>query len=77
MTREDVAKTIKLTKGQVKVLNSTAQENMEYAQAMLHGINMVLDTYYSWLNRRVVLEYFDEKLERTAFMDVWANAREV
>ena len=39
-------------------LNDMAIETFEKAQAMLDGINMVLNTEYGWLNRRVV--FFDD-----------------
>ncbi len=45
---------MKLTKEQVKELNSIASKDFEKARAMLDGINMVLGTEYGWLAKRVV-----------------------
>ncbi len=45
---------MKLTKEQVKELNSIASEDLKKAQAMLDGINMVLGTEYGWRAKRVV-----------------------
>ncbi len=45
---------IKLTKAQVSTLNKIAKYDFQKAQAMLDGINMVLDTQYGWLAKRVV-----------------------
>ena len=46
---------VKLTKAQVKTLNTTAQEDFSRAQAMLDGINLVLGTNYEWLAKEVVV----------------------
>lgn len=48
----------KMTKEMIGKLNNMAAENLEKAQAMLDGINMVLGTEYGWLNGRVV--FFDD-----------------
>ena len=42
----------------IEELNAIAQEDFERANAMLEGINLVMDTKYGWLNKRVV--FFDE-----------------
>ncbi len=44
----------KLTKEQAMQLNSVASVSFETAEAMLNGVNMVLGTKYTWLNKRVV-----------------------
>lgn len=49
---------MKMNKEMISNLNDMAIENFEKAQAMLDGINMVLNTEYGWLNRRVV--FFDD-----------------
>ena len=49
---------MKMNKEMIDNLNNMAIENFEKAQAMLDGINMVLNTEYGWLNRRVV--FFDD-----------------
>ena len=47
-----------MNKEMISNLNDMAIENFEKAKAMLDGINMVLNTEYGWLNRRVV--FFDD-----------------
>ena len=49
---------MKMNKEMISNLNDMAIENFEKAKAMLDGINMVLNTEYGWLNRRVV--FFDD-----------------
>lgn len=62
---------VKLTKAQVKTLNTTAQEDFSKAQAMLGGINLVLGTSYGWLAKRVVV--FDNPNGSTAERYAHAN----
>lgn len=45
----------------IGVLNTMAHMDFERAKAMLDGINMVLETEYGWLNRRVI--FYDENNE--------------
>lgn len=47
-----------MTKKMISKLNSIAQEDFRKAQAILDGINMVSETEYGWLNKRVV--FFDD-----------------
>lgn len=54
----------------VAQLNTLAQVDFEKAKAMLEGINLVLGTEYSWLNRRVIfVDYAGRK------HDMWACAK--
>ena len=53
----------------VSKLNELAQEDFEKAKATLDGINMVLETKFGWINKRVV--FFDEY--RNAH-DAWTYA---
>ena len=46
--------TRKMTKEQAKHLNIVAQIDFKTAEAMLHGVNIALDTQYTWLDKRVV-----------------------
>lgn len=48
---------MKLTKAQIKTLNELARTNWEKAQGMLEGMNMILGTNYTWLNKRVVFHF--------------------
>lgn len=50
---------VKMTKEMIFVLNTMAHKDFERAQAMLDGINMVLDTEYIWINKRVA--FVDDK----------------
>lgn len=68
---------MKLTKAQVSTLNKIAQIDFQKAQAMLDGINLVLDTQYGWLAKRVV--WFENPngsvAEKYAHPhDAWADA---
>ncbi len=48
----------KINKETIRKINEIAQDDFHRAQAMLEGINIVLDTKYGWLNKRIV--FFDE-----------------
>lgn len=50
--------TFKMDKEMVKTINEIAQVNFEKAISMVEGINLVLGTNYSFLNKRVV--FLDE-----------------
>ena len=62
---------MKLTKEQVKELNSVASEDFKKAQTMLDGINMVLGTEYGWLAKRVV--FFEDT---TTVAKMYASAHD-
>lgn len=47
-----------MTKNMISKLNQIAREDFSKAQAILEGINMVSETEYGWLNKRVV--FFDD-----------------
>lgn len=51
---EEPETVMKLTRAQVSTLNKIAKIDFQKAQAMLDGINLVLDTQYGWLAKRVV-----------------------
>ena len=68
---------IRLTRKQVALLNEIAKVDFQKAQAMLDGMNMVLDTQYGWLAGRVV--WFENPNGSTAEKyahahDAWAYA---
>ena len=50
--------TFKMNKEMVKTINEIAQVNFEKAIRMVEGINLVLGTNYSFLNKRVA--FLDE-----------------
>ncbi|MBS1468412.1 MAG: hypothetical protein HP057_01065 [Erysipelatoclostridium sp.] len=50
--------TFKMNKEMVKTINEIAQVNFEKAISMVEGINLVLGTNYSFLNKRVA--FLDE-----------------
>lgn len=50
--------TFKMDKEMVKIINEIAQVNFEKAISMVEGINLVLGTNYSFLNKRVA--FLDE-----------------
>lgn len=61
----------------IEELNAIAQEDFERANAMLEGINLVMNTKYGWLNKRVV--FFDESGSSTCIKyrhahDAWVCA---
>lgn len=69
----------KMNKETIGILNTIAQENFRKAQDMLEGINLLLNTRYEFLNKRVV--FFDEPDAPTCIKykhahDAWANAEE-
>ena len=43
-----------MNKETISKLNEIAKEDFEKAKSMLDGINLVLNTKYGWLNKRVV-----------------------
>ena len=45
-----------ITREQAKHLNDVAQMDFTTAEAMLHGVNLVLGTQYFWLDKRVVFK---------------------
>ena len=68
-----------MNKETIGILNTIAQENFKKAQDMLEGINLLLNTRYEFLNKRVV--FFDEPDAPTCIKykhahDAWANAEE-
>jgi len=74
---EPATPVMKLTKAQVSTLNKIAQSDFQKAQAMLDGINLVLDTQYGWLAKRVV--WFENPNgsvaeKYAAVHDAWADA---
>ena len=68
---------MKLNRIQIATLNKIAQSDFPKAEAMLDGMNMVLDTQYGWLAGRVV--WFENPNGSTAEKyahahDAWAYA---
>lgn len=60
----------KLTKEQAFQLNTVAQMDFNTAIAMLNGVNLVLGTRFSWVNKRVVF------IDETGIHDAYACADE-
>lgn len=68
-----------MDKETIGVLNTIAQENFKQAKAMLEGINLLLNTRYEFLNKRVV--FFDDPdapscIKYKNAHDAWVNADE-
>ena len=68
-----------MNKETIGILNTIAQENFEKAKEMLEGINLLLNTRYAFLNKRVV--FFDDPDASTCVKyenahDAWAYAEE-
>ena len=65
-----------MTREMISKFNEIAADNFEKAQAMLEGINLVLDTEYGWLAKKVV--FFDDTSSVAAKYasahDAYANA---
>lgn len=53
----------------IEIINRTAQANMEKALGMIEAVNIMNDTHYEMLNRRVVY-----KDDNGHYRDAWANA---
>lgn len=52
---------MEITREAANQLNAVAQMDFNTAIAMLNGINLVLGTQYTWLNKRVVFTDEDGK----------------